>query len=153
MLTMLPAGGLPAEQFVPHEGAISLLDRVLTCDAQSLRASAIIRTDNPFLIDGVVPASTGLEYMAQAIAAWAGVKAVADAEPIKLGFLVGTRSYVVSSGHFDLDTVLDIFINRIMQGNNGLNVFDCDITFAGGHARAKVNVFQPDDIEAYLGGV
>ena len=149
MLNLLSADGLPADQFVPHEGSISLLDKVLTCDAESLRASAIVRVDNPFLLDGVVPASIGLEYMAQAIAAWAGLRAIEE-ESIKLGFLVGTRSYVVSEGHFVVGTVLVVFVKRIIEGNSGLNVFDCEIKFSGGHAKAKVIVLQPNDIEVYF---
>ena len=44
-----------------------------------------------FVEDGQVPAWVGIEYMAQAIAAWAGCRARAAGKPPQLGFLLGSR--------------------------------------------------------------
>jgi predicted hotdog family 3-hydroxylacyl-ACP dehydratase len=139
------------EDLVPHSGDMCLLDEVISFDKESLRASARIKNENPFLIDDFVSSWIGVEYMAQAIAAWAGTIAVQKGEAIRLGFLVGTREYNVDSSRFAIDTQLDIQVKRIMEGANGLSVFECHVDYGDGVAMANINVFQPDDVDLFLG--
>ena len=139
------------EDLVPHSGNMSLLGEVISSDSESLRASARINSENPFLIDDFVSSWIGVEYMAQAISAWAGTIAVQKGEAIRLGFLVGTREYKVDTSRFATDTQLDIQVKRIMEGANGLSVFKCHIDYGDGVAMANINVFQPDDVDLFLG--
>jgi len=78
---------------VPHAGPMVLLDRVISADEESLCAEVRIRHDSLFCRAGAVGAWVGLEYMAQAIGAYAGFTACLRGEPIKLGYLLGTRCY------------------------------------------------------------
>jgi predicted hotdog family 3-hydroxylacyl-ACP dehydratase len=53
-----------------------LLDELIGATDSSLEARCIVRNDGLFtLADGRVPAMVAVEYMAQAVAAFAGVRA------------------------------------------------------------------------------
>jgi predicted hotdog family 3-hydroxylacyl-ACP dehydratase len=140
------------EDLVPHSGDMSLLDTVVAFNLSSLHATARIEKSNPFVTAGTVSSWIGIEYMAQAIAAWAGAQARQKGEPVKLGFLLGTRKYEVTTDSFPLLCNLDIHVELLMDGANGLSVFECRIMYEGGEATANINVFQPDDIEEFLQG-
>jgi predicted hotdog family 3-hydroxylacyl-ACP dehydratase len=80
--------------------------------------------------------------MAQAIAAFAGVTAKQANEPIRLGFLLGTRRYGSNIAAFKAGSILTIRVKKIMQDDN-LGVFDCRIDGDGVEITAKLNVYQP----------
>ena len=141
---------------VPHRGAMCWLDRVLAADAESLLAEATIRADHLLLRDGLLGASAGVEYMAQTAAAWAGWQRHATAaagKAARIGFLLGTRRYQCSRAAFAVGDVLRIHVQRLFQADNGLGQFECVIHIADTEvARASLNVFGPDDPEAFLNG-
>jgi predicted hotdog family 3-hydroxylacyl-ACP dehydratase len=129
---------------VPHSGPMVLLDRVISADEESLGAEVRIRADSLFCVDGAVGAWVGIEYMAQAIGAYAGYVARLRGEPIKLGYLLGTRCYECSRPFFRVGTLLRIHARRILQSENGLGSFECRIEDESGQiAAATVSVFQP----------
>lgn len=142
-------------QLVPHSGIMSLLDRTLHCDHQSLIAEVTVGSDTLFVTDKGVPAWVGIEYMAQSVAAFAGVRAKRAGEDIRIGFLVGTRKYHCNSAYFPPGSTLTIRVTEELQGDNGLGVFVCRITSAENSANmivaeANLNVFQPDNAEEFL---
>ncbi|MET0183623.1 MAG: hypothetical protein ABW199_12135 [Caulobacterales bacterium] len=63
------------EALIPHSGAMSLLERVVASDEQSIRCEAVSHADpaNPLRHNGVLPASAGVEYAAQAVALHAAI--------------------------------------------------------------------------------
>ncbi len=138
------------EELVPHKGLMSLLSSVEACDERSLHARARVEASNPFLIDDSISSWLGIEYMAQAIAAWAGVVAQLRGEPVKVGLLVGTRRYRADTPRLRLGSELNIYISLILQAENGLGVFDCRIEHEEGAISASINVFVPDNIDAFL---
>ena len=69
--------GIDIEAVVPHRGRMRMVDQLLANDPDSVTVSAEIRPDNLFADAQGVPAWVGIEYMAQAIAAWAGCRALA----------------------------------------------------------------------------
>jgi predicted hotdog family 3-hydroxylacyl-ACP dehydratase len=147
---------LAITDLVPHSGAMSWLDRVIEADAESLLAQATVRADHLLVRDGQLSASAGVEYMAQAAAAWAGyqrhMRADADGAA-RIGFLLGTRRYQSSRAAFHVGDVLHISVQRLFQAENGLGQFECVIRVDGAEvARASLNVFGPDDPEAFLNG-
>ncbi len=134
---------------VPHSGTMVLLDRVISADENTLCAEVVIRPNSLFYADGGVGAWIGIEYMAQAIGAYAGYRARLRGEPVKIGFLLGTRRYESYRPLFARGSVLKIHIRRVLQSDNGLASFDCHIDDESGElANASVNVFQPADSEA-----
>jgi 3-oxoacyl-[acyl-carrier-protein] synthase-1 len=136
---------------VPHSGAMALLDRVVSADDETLSAEVRIRADSMFCGAVGVGAWAGIEYMAQAVAAHAGYIARLRGEPVKIGFLLGSRRYECSRPMFDIGSVLRVHARRVLQGENGLGSFECWID-AGEQriATAIVNVFQPDNANDFL---
>ena len=144
--------GMPdIRSLVPHAGPMVLLDRVISVDEDSLLAEVRIRSDSLFCNTGGVGAWVGIEYMAQAIGAWAGYIAQLRREPVKLGFLLGTRRYDCSRPIFVSGSVLRVHIQRVFQDENGLGSFECYIDDEEGRiATAAVSVFQPPNVNDFL---
>jgi len=130
-----------------------LLDRVISADEESLCAEVTIRSDTLFCSAGGVGAWIGIEYMAQAIGAWAGYAARLRGEPPKLGFLLGTRRYDSRRPIFVLGSKLRVYVHRVFQNENGLGSFECAIDDEEGRvATATVTVFQPRDVNDFVHG-
>lgn len=129
-------------EVVPHAGRMLLIDEILDYSSGSLTACVSIRESSLFLTGNAVPAWVGIEYMAQAIAAWAGVQARLRGEPVKAGYLLGSRQYQASHPVFTLGDTLTIVVSK--QYHEGeLAVFDCKISGSQVSVSATLNVFQP----------
>lgn len=143
---------LPIEHYVPHRGAMLLLDRLLHADAETATAEVTVPRDGLFLQDEGMPAWVGLEYMAQTVAAWAGWQAVQAGQAVKLGFLLGTRKFEAKTAFFPVGTRLQVQVCSELVGDNGLCMFDCRIQDSSGDtvAQARISVYEPEDGSAYL---
>jgi predicted hotdog family 3-hydroxylacyl-ACP dehydratase len=128
-------------ELIPHTGPMILLDRVIAFDDNSLSAELVVRS-GLFGDDKTVPAWVGIEYMAQTIGAYAGMKARLAGEPIRLGFLLGTRRYNGNVAEFKVDTALTVRVDKIMQDDR-LGAFECRILGEGIEIGANLNVYQP----------
>ncbi len=138
---------------LPHSGAMVLLDKVVAFNDQGLSAEVTVRDDGLFGDKFSVPAWVGIEYMAQTIAAYIGIKAKLAGEPIKLGYLLGTRRYNCTISAFAVGLTLTVQINFIIQDDK-LGVFDCAISGPGINVNASLNVYQPPTdviLKAYVG--
>ena len=144
--------GMPdIRSLVPHAGPMLLLDRVVSADADNLLAEVRIRSDSLFCNGDGVGVWVGIEYMAQAIAAWAGCIARSRGEPVKLGFLLGTRRYECSRQIFVIGSLLQVHVRRVFQDESGLGSFECYIDDEQGRvATATVTVFQPHNVNDFL---
>ncbi|MEX1032919.1 MAG: hypothetical protein WDZ30_06130 [Cellvibrionaceae bacterium] len=143
------------DEVVPHAGIMSLLDRVADYGTDWLVAEVAIGPHTLFMEEGGVPAWVGIEYMAQAVAAFAGVQRQQQGLDAAVGFLVGTRKYSSSHSFFLEGVTLRIKVEREFQADNGLGVFDCSIRGATEKseeiaADAALNVFQPEDVQEFL---
>ncbi|MBV1915847.1 MAG: hotdog family protein [Pseudomonadales bacterium] len=137
-------------ELVPHSGKMSLLDRVTEYGEEWLQAEVTITKHSMFLAKQGVPGWVGLEYMAQTIAAFAGLQERLSDGPPKLGFLVGSRRYSCSQEYFPVGQTLRLRVEREMETKAGLNVFQCSLQGDGVEASARLNVFQPDDAAKFL---
>lgn len=135
---------------VPHSGKMSLLTRIVAYDADSLTAEVDIHTESLFITEQGVPAYIGIEYMAQAVAAYAGRKQKAAGGEPKLGFLLGTRRYSTNVEWFPKGRTLTVHVLSDMIADNGLHVFQATIEAGDISASANLNVFQPDDPNQFL---
>ena len=144
-------GMLDIRALVPHSGPMVLLDRVISADENSLCAEVIIHADGIFCAAEGVGAWVGMEYMAQAIAAYVGYRAQLRGEPVKIGFLLGARRYECSRPLFALGSVLRVYVRRVWQSENGLGSFECRIDDPEGQvATAMLTVFQPEHAHDFL---
>lgn len=138
------------DELVPHAGKMSLLDRIVDYGDGWLRAEVDIRPESMFAEEQGVPAWIGLEYMAQTIAAYSGLQERLDGGRPKIGFLLGSRKYACSAGYFPAGQTLSIRVVLEVDADNGLSAFRCELSGEAITAQATVNVFQPDDAEAFL---
>jgi predicted hotdog family 3-hydroxylacyl-ACP dehydratase len=143
----------PIHDLVPHAGPMSLLDRVIAVEGERLSAEVVVPADGLFSRDGGVGAWVGIEYMAQAVAAWAGWQSRQAGEAPRIGLLLGTRRYRCSVPRFAAGQRLQVDIERGYQADNGLGQFDCRIRADGQElAHATLTVFGPQDPTAFLNG-
>lgn len=142
------------EAVVPHTGTMVLLDQIDHWNEQELQASVTVRADAPFADAQGIPGWVGIELMAQTIGAYGGCRARASGQPVKIGFLVGSRRYSCSHSYFPIGAQLQVQVREIIHADNGLCVFECQLQGTGAHAAisasANINVFQPDDPEQFL---
>lgn len=140
---------IDAALVVPHSARMSLLDTVLSADENSLTASGVIRADNPLNHDGEVGSWIGVEFMAQAIAAFEGCRARERGDSPKVGFLIGARHYKCDVPSFAVGARLRVHVMRQYE-EGGLGLFDGKITGAGFNADAAISVYQPDNAQDFL---
>lgn len=144
--------GYTVAELVPHAGKMSLLGDITDYGGGWLGAQVHINADSMFATDKGVPAWVGLEYMAQAIAAYAGLQERRNGGEPKIGFLLGTRKYMSNIDYFGIGLTLLIKVHLEMKADNGLEVFNCELHGQGVVASATINVFQPEDAEKFLQG-
>src|SRR6185295_8464773 len=81
------------EELVPHRGPMSLLDVIEDYGPDWLRAAVTPRPGARFATASGVPGWVGIEYMAQAASAFAGIEQVQRGESPTIGLLIGARYY------------------------------------------------------------
>ncbi|WP_125721303.1 3-hydroxylacyl-ACP dehydratase [Pseudoalteromonas rubra] len=141
----------PIESLLAHREPMILIDKLIAHEEDTAECSVEITSDSLFLQAQGVPSYIGIEYMAQAIAAFAGAKALARGEAVEVGFLLGSRKYQTSCPFFKLGVQLTIMVKELHREESGLGVFECQILEQERLlASAKVNVFQPKDPESFI---
>jgi predicted hotdog family 3-hydroxylacyl-ACP dehydratase len=117
----------PIAEVVPHRPPMLLLDRVVSYDGERVVCELVLKPDSPFSqAGGEVPAIVGLEYMAQTIAAGAGLSARGQGQPARMGFLLGCRSLSIAVDSFRVGDHLTIVAHR-RWGENDLGSFACQV--------------------------
>ena len=144
--------GYSVDELVPHAGAMLLLDRIDSISDQGVEAGVTVRCDGLFEVPGErsVPAWIGIEYLAQAIAAWSGYRERVQGRPIRPGFLVGTRRFESSVARLPAGARLAVRAECALEQNDGVSVFDGWITGDDIHQSTRLKVFLPPDLEQYL---
>lgn len=145
-----PSSPWPILELVPHGLPMSLLDQVIAVSETALLAKVLLHKDSLFAEAEGVPALVGIEYMAQAIAAFAGHKALSAGGKVNLGFLVGTRKFYSEQSFYPIDQPLWVRVEEVITGDNGLSVFECVIKGAALTVSASLNVFQPKNPDEFL---
>lgn len=140
------------QDLVPHSGTMSLLTRVTAYSDEWLEAEVDIHHGSVFVEASGVPSWVGIEYLAQAIAAFSGLQERKQHKQPKLGFLLGTRRYDVNTEWFATGQTLHIRVEQEMVAENGLHVFRGRLTANQIEASANMNVFQPEDASQFIKG-
>jgi predicted hotdog family 3-hydroxylacyl-ACP dehydratase len=141
------------QAWIPHRGAMQLIDRVVEVGAEHSVAEVDVPADGLFVRDGKVPGWVGIEYMAQTVSAWAGGRARNSGKPPRVGLLLGTRRYEARRAAFPSGALLRVEARCELMADNGLGMFDCRILMDGEEvASAKISVLDPPDGAALLRG-
>lgn len=133
----------PIEALLPHRYPMILLEKVIACGETSLVAAVTIRPDSLFLEADGVPGHVGIEYMAQACGAFAGAEALRRGESVRIGFLLGTRRYIMHAPWFRLGERLTVSVS-LGYRDESMATFDGRIEVADKPAaEARLTVYQP----------
>lgn len=132
---------------VPHSGKMSLLSEIVDYGEDWLKARVNIKKDSMFSDGEGVPAWVGLEYLAQTVAAYAGLLEREQGCLPKIGFLLGTRKYECTQDKFLIGQTLELKVELEFQGENGLASYRCYLESEGVKADAWINVYQPNSRE------
>ena len=117
----------PIVELVPHRPPMLLLDRVLSYDGDCVVCETVLGPDSPFAEQGEVPAVVGIEYMAQTIAAGAGLSARDKGDQAgRMGFLLGCRNLSIAVDSFQVGDRLTIEARRTW-GENQIGSFACKV--------------------------
>jgi predicted hotdog family 3-hydroxylacyl-ACP dehydratase len=141
----------PIADLLPHGPPMILLDDVVGRTEDGLTAAVTIRSDSQFAVPGAgVPAHVGIEYMAQACGAFAGLEAVLAKQPVRLGFLLGTRRFQAFVPWLREGWLLTVTVTTVFREDQ-MAVFDCCIRHETTEiATAQITVYQPDDPASVL---
>lgn len=131
---------------IPHKKAMCLIKRVLDWGEDWCRVEVDVADSGAFIIDGFVPAYVVIEYMAQTIAALAGLRAKAKGQSIQLGLLLGTRLLSSPVDKIKADATLTVWVKEIFIEENGLAVYECQVTGEGIEVKSNLNVYQSDKL-------
>ncbi len=134
----------PIEAILPHRAPMILLDRVEDDAAGYLRCSVTLRDDSPFVENGAASSVVATEYMAQSVAAYSGLKAVRRGDPVRIGYLLGTRSIELAVATFKVAEKLTVEVRHVW-GDDAFGQFNCTVHSGDRQVAAAVlNVFQGD---------
>lgn len=146
----------PLAELLPHAAPMILLSRALAWQDDRLLAEIDISAASHLYDErrNGVPTYVCIEYMAQAIAALAGCRALTSGEPVKVGFLLGSRKLQLHQPLLAVGQRVQVEVVRLLQDPDGLSVFEGQLRDGSGQllAEANVNVFQPDNAEAFIHG-
>jgi predicted hotdog family 3-hydroxylacyl-ACP dehydratase len=119
-----------------------LLDEMVDFAPGRARCAVRLRPDSPFLENGRVRAVVAVEYMAQAVAAYAGMCSHQDGKPPSIGFLLGTRELTLAVDFFQAGDALAVDVEHVF-GDDQLGSFRCSVRRGDEIvSEAVLNVYQ-----------
>ena len=138
---------IPAvDELVPHASPMLLIDEVCSADPQTLHARVTIHKNSMFFEEGLgVPAYVGIEYIAQAVAAYSGWRGKQEdpTSPPRIGYLLGTRKMTLACDWFQAGSCLDVFVKNIFEDEQ-MGVFEGEVRNRETVlVFAQINVYQP----------
>ncbi len=135
-------------ELLPHAAPMLLLDAVLDFSEQHAVAQLLIQPQTLFYRNPQgVPAYIGIEYMAQTIALWSGIRRRQHGQLPGIGFLLGTRKYETHTAFFASGSMLTV---RAEQRYllDGMSVFACEISANDALlASANINAYEPQQAD------
>ena len=146
---------LKLEQILVHRPPMILISRVAAYSEKSLRAEVDISEASMFydLKRQGVPSWVGLEYMAQSIAAFAGIENYLQGEKIKIGFLLGSRKYISHEQIYATGSTVQVDVTPLYREEDGLGQFECKLYCNDVLANeANINIFCPPNPNEFLRG-
>lgn len=135
------------DKLLPHDRPMILIDRAIKIEENGIHCQTSIDETNPFFNSEseIVPAYVGIEFMAQAIAAWSGYNALSKGERPPIGFLLGSRAYKSQYDVYHKGQLLDIYAEQMME-NDGMAAFMARIECnAETVASCRLNVYVPSE--------
>nr|WP_297459860.1 hypothetical protein [uncultured Halomonas sp.] len=136
--------------YVPQTQGMCLLERIVAVDDDTLSAEITPSAADIFATAEGIPGWVGLEWLAQAIAAWAGWHGARRGEPPAPGFLIGTRRFTTVQDRFAFGETVRATIRLDFRADNGLGQFHGELCDGNGVclAHGSLTIFQPASLDA-----
>lgn len=96
------------DELIDHRGPMAFIDELVSAEGDTACCRALIRADNPFLLDNRLPAWVLVEYMAQSVAAFAGYTRALRGTEHRRGLLLGCRNLRMANVALEIGTRLEI---------------------------------------------
>jgi predicted hotdog family 3-hydroxylacyl-ACP dehydratase len=138
----------PVAQLLPHRGRMVLLTRVLAHAREGTSCTVAIDAQDLFRAhDGTIASWIGVEYMAQCVAAHAGLIGRAAQREPRVGYLVSSRRLRFHVPRFDAGQTLRVSASQLWGGEQGLVAFQCKVEDHGSGAllvEGRLNCYMPE---------
>jgi predicted hotdog family 3-hydroxylacyl-ACP dehydratase len=138
----------PIAEIVPHTGNMILLERVLEHAGDATVCAVAIDAQTLFVQgDGAVGSWVGIEYMAQCVAAHAGLLARAMGKEPRVGYLVSSRRLRFHAPRFVPGQELRISAAQLWGGQQGMVSFQCkveDVSSGALLVEGRLNCYLPE---------
>jgi predicted hotdog family 3-hydroxylacyl-ACP dehydratase len=126
---------LPVAALIPHQPPMRLIDDLIEWDVGGITARVHLTEASPFMNHGRVRALFGMEYLAQAAAAWFTLMAMQDATPVvRQGMLIACPRLDTEVSHFRCGSTLLVRAepaSRLPEDGRGLVKFTGLISVMG----------------------
>lgn len=133
----------PIAELLPHKPPMLLLDALTLFEEDAAECTVTIRESSTFFEQGGVPAWVAMEYCAQCIAAYAGLRARQRGGQPRMGLLVAARDLTLHTDFFRPHETLVIRAQREF-GEEQVGRFDCVVKRDGSVvATASLSVYLP----------
>lgn len=106
---------MDVKPLIDHRGPMALVDRLVAVHKSSAHCLAEVRSDNPFLIDGRLPAWVLIEYLAQSVAVLVGHLRSTERAPHQHGLLLGCRNLRLADVALNVGDHLELFVEEIIR--------------------------------------
>jgi predicted hotdog family 3-hydroxylacyl-ACP dehydratase len=141
------------EDLLPHARPMILLDEVTSMGEGTLSAALTVRPGVLFFEAGRgVAAHVAIEWMAQTCGAYVGVAALETGQPVRLGWLLGTRNFQATVPWFLEGERLIVTVTLTFRDSD-MGAFNCVVTRASSGddlAKACLTLYHPDDATKLL---
>jgi predicted hotdog family 3-hydroxylacyl-ACP dehydratase len=114
------------EELLLHRPPMLLVDAVTDYSADRATCIVTVRDDPPFGGGGEVPGLVALEYMAQAVGTYVGLRAIELGELVLPGFLIGVPHLDVQVERFEVGERLTATVHRTF-GDRYVGSFDTEL--------------------------
>jgi len=131
------------DKLLPHAQPMILLDELVAAREDGVDAARTVGPKDPFFVpDKGVPSYVGLEYMAQSCGVFAGLQSKLRQEPVRVGFLLGTRNFHAALPWFPENERLVISVYEVLR-QGAMGVFECRIRMGTEEvAAATLNLYS-----------
>jgi len=133
----------PIEALVPHARPMILIDRAVSADPGYIEIELTVRSGTPFFEPGKgIAAHIAIEWMAQTCAAYVGLEALMAGQPVRIGFLLGTRNFTATQPWFAAGETCRVRATVAFRDVE-TGVFDCVVRRGGMEvARAQLTLHR-----------
>ncbi len=142
------------ERFLPHSGAMVLLDEIESYAENRIKTNLLIKENNAFLNEkGEFELYQSIELMAQSVGVLRGLGNEKDRN--KLGFLLSVRGLKIHKNAVKIGTKLSIEALESMRDESGFVLYACKVWENGTLlAAANISLLNPSDemLEQLKGG-